>query len=125
MYISTAELVALTSLRPEKTITVPIATLFAAWNDKRKRARWLADPNFVIRTATANRSMRITWIDGKTSVEVGFFDKGTGKQVGAVDIPQINSAVPMTFLHQGKQYIVFASGAGDCTKLIAMTLPGK
>ena len=41
----------------------------------------------------------------------------------SVQIPQVNTAVPMTFLHQGKQYIVFASGAGDCTKLIALTLP--
>ena len=52
------------------------------------------------------------------------FDKATGKLVGSVQIPQVNTAVPMTFLHQGKQYIVFASGAGDCTKLIALTLPG-
>jgi quinoprotein glucose dehydrogenase len=51
------------------------------------------------------------------------FDKATGKPVGSVQIPQVNTAVPMTFLHQGKQYIVFASGAGDCTKLIALTLP--
>ena len=51
------------------------------------------------------------------------FDKATGKQVGAVDIPTVNSAVPMTFLHQGKQYIVFATGAGDRTGLIALTLP--
>jgi hypothetical protein len=29
----------------------------------------------------------------------------------------------MTFQHEGKQYIVFASGAGDCTRLIALTLP--
>jgi quinoprotein glucose dehydrogenase len=53
------------------------------------------------------------------------FDKATGKQVGAVDIPTVNSAVPMTFLHQGKQYIVFATGAGDRTALVALTLPRK
>ncbi|MDB4877660.1 MAG: Pyrrolo-quinoline quinone repeat-containing protein [Gemmatimonadetes bacterium] len=53
------------------------------------------------------------------------FDKATGKQVGAVPIPSVNSAVPMTFLHQGKQYIVFATGAGDNTSLIALTLPRK
>jgi quinoprotein glucose dehydrogenase len=51
------------------------------------------------------------------------FDKGTGRQVGAVSIPSINSAVPMTFLHQGKQYIVFASGTGGPSKLVALTLP--
>jgi quinoprotein glucose dehydrogenase len=53
------------------------------------------------------------------------FDKATGKQIGAVAIPSVNTAVPMTFLHQGKQYIVFASGQGDHTSLIALTLPRK
>ena len=51
------------------------------------------------------------------------FDKATGKQVGAVPIPSVNTAVPMTFLHQGKQYIVFASGTGGPSSLIALTLP--
>ena len=51
------------------------------------------------------------------------FDKTTGKQVGAVAIPQTNTAVPMTFLHQGKQYIVYAEGAGGTTKLTALKLP--
>jgi quinoprotein glucose dehydrogenase len=53
------------------------------------------------------------------------FDKATGKQVGAVAIPSVNTAVPMTFLYQGKQYIVFASGQGEHTSLIALTLPRK
>jgi quinoprotein glucose dehydrogenase len=51
------------------------------------------------------------------------FDKMTGKQVGAVTVPGINTAVPMTFLHQGKQYIVFASGTGGPSGLVALTLP--
>jgi quinoprotein glucose dehydrogenase len=51
------------------------------------------------------------------------FDKMTGKQVGAVNVPGINTAVPMTFLHQGKQYIVFASGTGGPSGLIALALP--
>jgi hypothetical protein len=29
----------------------------------------------------------------------------------------------MTFLHQGRQYIVFATGAGASTALVALTLP--
>ena len=49
----------------------------------------------------------------------------TGKQVGAVAIPSLNSAVPMTFMHQGKQYIVFATGQGGNTKLVALALPGS
>jgi len=29
----------------------------------------------------------------------------------------------MTFMHKGRQYIVFATGAGDNTSLVALTLP--
>jgi quinoprotein glucose dehydrogenase len=50
-------------------------------------------------------------------------DKATGKQVGAVTIPSRTSAVPMTFLHKGRQYIVFATGGGANTSLVALTLP--
>ena len=50
-------------------------------------------------------------------------DKATGKQVGAVEIPSRTTAVPMTFMHEGKQYIVFATGAGETTKLVALRLP--
>ena len=50
-------------------------------------------------------------------------DKATGRQVGAVDIPSRTTAVPMTFMHKGKQYVVFATGAGTTTALVAMRLP--
>jgi quinoprotein glucose dehydrogenase len=52
------------------------------------------------------------------------FDKATGKEVGAVAIPSVNTAVPMTFMYRGKQYIVFATGQGEHTGLVALTLPG-
>jgi glucose dehydrogenase len=50
-------------------------------------------------------------------------DKASGKQVGAVAIPSRTSAVPMTFMHKGQQYIVFATGAGGNTSLVALNLP--
>ena len=50
-------------------------------------------------------------------------DKATGKQVGALRIPSKTTAVPMTFMHKGKQYIVFATGQGGSTSLVALTLP--
>jgi glucose dehydrogenase len=50
-------------------------------------------------------------------------DKATGKEVGAVEIPSRTTAMPMTFLHKGKQYIVFATGAGSTTSLVALKLP--
>ena len=50
-------------------------------------------------------------------------NKTTGKDAGHIPIPSKTSAVPMTFLHKGKQYIVFATGAGANTSLVALTLP--
>ena len=50
-------------------------------------------------------------------------DKASGKQVGAVPIPSKTTAVPMTYMHKGRQYVVFAIGAGANTSLVALTLP--
>ena len=50
-------------------------------------------------------------------------DKATGKEVGAVPIQTRTSAVPMTFLHNGRQYIVFATGQAANTALVALALP--
>jgi quinoprotein glucose dehydrogenase len=50
-------------------------------------------------------------------------DKATGKEVGKVKIPGVTTAVPMTYMHQGKQYIVFAIGEGANTKLVALKAP--
>lgn len=67
------------SVSRSKTLPVPTADAFAAWHDKRKRAKWLKDDGITIRKATENKSIRITWIDGKTSVEVMFYAKGKDK----------------------------------------------
>src|SRR5688572_15481156 len=58
-----------------KTIAAPADAVFAAWNDARRRARWLADPGITVRTATPGKSLRITWVDG-THVDVGLVPKG-------------------------------------------------
>ncbi len=63
------------SVSRSKTLDVPIANAFAAWQDKCIRAKWLADPDITVRKATENRSLRITWIDGHSSVEVMFYPK--------------------------------------------------
>ena len=48
------------------------------------RARWLPDPQFTVRKATPGKSMRITWVDGRTSVEANFYAKGLGRSQVAV-----------------------------------------
>jgi hypothetical protein len=61
-----------------KTFPVPLARLYEAFSDARIRRRWLPDVDLTIRTATREKSMRITWPD-RTSVEVGFMSRGAGK----------------------------------------------
>jgi quinoprotein glucose dehydrogenase len=52
------------------------------------------------------------------------YDKATGKEVGAVYIPAPQSGSPMTYMMNGKQYIVLAiSGANYSGELIAFKLP--
>ncbi len=62
-----------------KTIDVPVDEVFAAWEDAKQRRRWLADPGFTVRKATPAKSLRITWVDGKTSLNVYFNPKGDGR----------------------------------------------
>ena len=61
-----------------RTYPVPLAALYAAWADARKRVRWLPGVKLSVRKATPERSMRITWDDG-SSVELWFTSKGASK----------------------------------------------
>jgi glucose dehydrogenase len=74
-------------------------------------------------TATGGRGAGGT--PANAGPQIYAFDKATGKQVGSVSVPAQNSAVPMTFMHHGRQYIVFASGAGESIALTALALPRK
>ena len=59
-----------------KTIAVSVATLYNAWLDQETLRRWLPEAPIGIRKATVNKSMRVTWIDCKTSLNVNFYPKG-------------------------------------------------
>ena len=61
-----------------KTFPIPLAQLYDAFSDARVRRRWLPDVDLTIRTATREKSMRISWPD-RTSVAVGFTTRGAGK----------------------------------------------
>ena len=55
------------------------------------------------------------------------YDKETGADIpGEVEMPAKQTGSPMTYMHEGKQYIVVAvsqSGANAGAELIAYTLP--
>ena len=76
-----------------RTFGVPVATLFDAWANARRRQAWL-DERVTIRTATAPKSMRIGWSDGSI-IAVGFYAKGASKSSVAVQhakLPDRDSA---------------------------------
>jgi uncharacterized protein YndB with AHSA1/START domain len=67
-----------------KTVNVPVAELWTAWHDARRRRAWLGDAQLTIRKATAPKSLRITWSDG-SSVDVLFQAKSAAKSMVSVD----------------------------------------
>ena len=80
-----------------RTVAASISKVYKAWHDGKTRKLWLP-ASITIRKATANKSMRITWTDGKTNVEVGFYPKGTGKSQVAVQhnkLPDAKAAARM------------------------------
>ncbi len=60
---------------------------------------------------------------GQRGAMLRAFDKSTGKEVGAVYMPAPQSGSPMTYMFNGRQYIVIAiSGAGYSGELMALRL---
>ena len=51
------------------------------------------------------------------------YDKVTGADVGAVEMPDKQTGSPMTYMINGKQYIVVAVSGVDGAQLIAYALP--
>ncbi len=62
-----------------KTFERPVPDLYAARDNARIRKQWLDENGLEFRKATLNKSLRITWVDGKTSVDVDFYPKGDNK----------------------------------------------
>jgi hypothetical protein len=61
-----------------RTFAAPVSRLYRAFAQRATRDRWLPGVALKIRTATRNKSMRVTWPDG-TSVHVYFTPKGLRK----------------------------------------------
>jgi uncharacterized protein YndB with AHSA1/START domain len=75
-----------------KTIKLPVGTAYLLFQDAKMRRRWLMDPEFEIRKATMNKSLRITWGDNKTSLSVDFYPKSVNKTQIAVQHQKIEAA---------------------------------
>lgn len=62
-----------------KTVSVPLSRLFRAWANDGERARWLADAPLAIRKSTPEKSLRATWSEDDSRVDVNFYAKGEAK----------------------------------------------
>jgi len=66
----------------------------------------------------------ITMPDGKRGAYLRAYDKQTGKDAGAVAMPAGQTGSPMTYMLNGKQYVVVSIGAGGFpAEFIAYKLP--
>jgi hypothetical protein len=77
------------SVSASRTFRVPVNVLYKNWSDKKLRMKWLKGL-IIVRKATENKSMRITWSDG-THVDVYFYEKGGQKSQAAVQHSKLDS----------------------------------
>ena len=62
-----------------RTLDAPVSLVYTAFENETTRKDWLGEEGLVSRKSTKNRSMRMTWKDGKTILSVNFYPKGEDK----------------------------------------------
>lgn len=62
-----------------RTVGASVTSLYKYFANEKSRAQWLAEDGFTVRKTTANKSIRVTWKDGKTSLDISFLSKGADK----------------------------------------------
>jgi quinoprotein glucose dehydrogenase len=50
-------------------------------------------------------------------------DKATGEILAEIDLPATQTGMPMTYMLDGKQYIVLAVSGGGQSEIVALALP--
>jgi quinoprotein glucose dehydrogenase len=62
---------------------------------------------------------------GRKGARLRAYDKATGEEKGAVFMDKVQTGATMTYMHQGKQYLVCAQGGSYGADLVAYCLPGE
>lgn len=74
-----------------KTIEAPAAVLFKYWYDEKLRKKWLTDYKYNVRRSSIDKSIRITWIDEKSNLNLNFYPKGENKTSVVVQHAKLKS----------------------------------
>lgn len=86
------------SISASRTLSVPISKVFRSFANEKTRKSWLPETGLAVRTTTKDKSMRLTWHDGKSSLEVYFVPKGDDKSQVVVQhskLPDAKTAAKM------------------------------
>lgn len=75
-----------------RTLSVGVSGVYKAFADVKLRGEWLGQNGLTVRKATTNRSMRVTWKDGETSLEINFYPKGSNKSQVVVQHSKLSNA---------------------------------
>lgn len=75
-----------------RTLNAPVSSVYALFANEDARNAWLGENGLKIRKVTKNKSMRITWKDGKTSLSINFLSKGGDKSQVVVQHMKLASA---------------------------------
>lgn len=75
-----------------RTVNVPLAKLYSSFATAKARDAWLGENGLQVRKVTPNKSMRITWGDQKTSLEINFYPKSEGKSQVVVQHSKLANA---------------------------------
>ena len=75
-----------------RTINTSLAKLYKSFANEKERTEWLGEDGLVVRKATPNKTMRVTWADGKTSIAISFAAKDGKKTQVVVQHSKLSDA---------------------------------
>ena len=81
-----------------RTLNAPVGSVYKAFAVENLRDEWLGEKGLVVRKATPNKTLRVTWKDKKTSLEVYFAKKTNDKTQLVVQHTKIADAKTATKL---------------------------
>ena len=89
------------------------------------------DPDLIPRTGKVSRAgvlvTKTLLMAGEGASGAPVFramDKATGETIAEIELPNAQVGLPMTYMHDGRQYVVISvGGGGQAAELIALALP--
>ena len=75
-----------------RTVNTPVSFAYSLFENESSRKAWLGEDGLVVRKAAKNKSMRLTWKDGKTILAISFAPKGKDKTQVVVQHGKLPSA---------------------------------